>query len=144
MTRATHGAKPFALEAALVGKDGRETGEQHEDLGRVGEAEVTQREMGKPVVGDVIDEDEQQREPAEKIDLHVYRWPCSPRLLAFASNPATTFRTHDQGRSVAASTRPAAASSCGDNAHRQRRRRCGNRAAICKLLGKIDLRWAPR
>src|SRR6478672_6082529 len=45
---------------------------------------------------------------------------AAPIGIRFQSG-ATTIRTRDKDRSVAAPTRPAAASSCGDNAHRQRK-----------------------
>ena len=123
------GAEPFALEAALVGKDGRETGEQHEYLGRVGEPKVAQREMRKPVVGDVIDEDEQQREPAEKIDLQVSIVGHARRAYWHASNPVP-LQSERAIKAVPSQLQrdmlqqvPAATSLIGNG-----KRRCANRA----------------
>ena len=142
------GAEPFALEAALVGEDGGEAGEQHEYLGRVGEAEVAQREMRKPVVGDVIDEDEQQREPAEEIDPQVSIVGHARRAY-WHSLPIQCH--YNQNARPGPFRRSSNATCCSKFLRRQRSsateahaRRCANRAVIYKLLGKIDLRWAPR
>ena len=65
------GAESFGFKRAPIGQHGRIAGKQHEYLGRIGEAEVFQREIGQHVVGNVVDENEEQGEAAEEIDPEV-------------------------------------------------------------------------
>src|SRR5262245_12956107 len=46
----------------------REAGERDEDLGGVGEAIIDRREMRQCIAGDVIDEDDEERSAAQKVD----------------------------------------------------------------------------
>ncbi len=66
---------PCAVEGAPVGQHGREAREQHEHLGGVGEAEVAQGEPGEVVARHVVDENEQEREPAKEVDSQVSLQP---------------------------------------------------------------------
>jgi hypothetical protein len=68
--------------------------------------------------------------------------------LAFASNPVP-LQSERATRAVPSQLQrdllqqvPAAMTLTGNG--KRRKRRCANRAMIDKLLGKIDLRWAPR
>jgi hypothetical protein len=65
---------------------------------------------------------------------------AAPIGIRFQSG-ATTIRTRDKDRSVAAPTRPAAASSCGDNAHRQRK---APQATLRQSRDDLQTTWKNR
>src|SRR5262249_52130943 len=50
-----------------------EAGNEDEGLRRIGEGDGAQREIGQHIAGNVVDEDEEQREAAEEIEPEVAR-----------------------------------------------------------------------
>ncbi len=63
--------EPLSLEHARVGEHRGEAGEEDEDLRRIREAEVAQRELGEHVAGNVVDKDEEQGQAAKEVDSQI-------------------------------------------------------------------------
>ena len=59
------------LRDFAVGQHRGITGEEYKDLSRITKAEISYRQFGQRVVGDVIPEDKNQRQPAKEIDAVV-------------------------------------------------------------------------
>ena len=68
----------FPPEHRSIRQGGGVAGDENEHLGGVAEREGTQGEVADGVVGDVIDEDEDQREPAEEVEA-VIAFPAFAR-----------------------------------------------------------------
>ena len=77
--------------AAAIGQGGRIAGEEDEDLGRVGQAEIPRRQDLEHVPGHMVDEDHHQRQAAEEID------PQIPALTS-GHDPTSTTRARHMAR----------------------------------------------
>ena len=102
-----------ALENTPVGQGGREPREKHEQVGGVAEPEAAEREGREPVAGDVVDEDEEEREAAKEINARVApgrqvgRRQIEASAMASRRHPAgSRFATRDLGAGRAAARAP--------------------------------------
>ena len=76
LQRLERGIEPFAaLIAREIGIGRGEAGQQHEDFGRIREAEIAVRELLVDIARHVIDEDRCERQTAQEIDAMI-----APRL----------------------------------------------------------------
>jgi len=60
-----------ALHDLAVRQHGGKTGEEHEHLGGIAETDIAQGDLAQGIVGDVIPENEDQRQAPKKIDARV-------------------------------------------------------------------------
>jgi len=72
-TRTTRAALGQALagEGAAVGDHRGEAGQQDEQLGGIGKAEIAQGELAQQVFRDVVDEDHDQREATQRVHAQI-------------------------------------------------------------------------
>ena len=70
--RARNDRRPALLpQRAAIGQHAGVAGHEHKHFGGVAEAVVARRQPGERIIGDVIDEDEPQRQPAARIQPQV-------------------------------------------------------------------------
>jgi hypothetical protein len=70
--RARHRRRPTLLsQRPAIGEHAGVAGHEHKHFGGVAEAIVAKRQPGESVIGDMIDEDEPQRQPAVRIHPQV-------------------------------------------------------------------------
>ena len=63
--------KPCSRHGAAVDEGGGVAGDEDENLGRVAEAVIADRDPGDDVGGDVIEIDQPEREPAKQVEPQI-------------------------------------------------------------------------